>query len=60
MEEFFKANGRFAAECYKNEIETAMRSEKLAGFQLLDIQDFPGQGTALVAYSTHSWKAKVL
>ena len=47
-EEFFKANGRFAAECYKNEIETAMRSEKLAGFQLLDIQDFPGQGTALV------------
>ena len=46
--EFFKANGRFAAECYKNEIETAMRSEKLAGFQLLDIQDFPGQGTALV------------
>ena len=48
QEEFFKANGRFAAECYKNEIETAMRSEKLAGFQLLDIQDFPGQGTALV------------
>lgn len=45
---FYKAAGHFAAECYKNEIETAMRSEKLAGFQLLDLQDFPGQGTALV------------
>lgn len=45
---FYKAAGRFAVECYKNEIETAMRSDKLAGFQLLDLQDFPGQGTALV------------
>lgn len=47
-EEFYRASGKFAAECYKNEIETAMRSERLAGFQLLDLQDFPGQGTALV------------
>lgn len=45
---YFKASGRFAAECYKFEIETALRSKELAGFQLLDIQDFTGQGTALV------------
>ncbi len=45
---FFKASGNLAAQCYKDEIETAMRSEKLSGFQLLDLQDFPGQGTALV------------
>ena len=45
---YFKASGRFAAECYKNEIETALRSDELSGFQLLDIQDFTGQGTALV------------
>lgn len=45
---YFKASGRFAAECYKNEIETALRSSELSGFQLLDIQDFTGQGTALV------------
>ena len=45
---FFRASGRFAAECYKAEIETALRSDELAGFQLLDLQDFPGQGTALV------------
>ena len=47
-ESFFKASGRFAAECYKAEIETALRSNELAGFQLLDLQDFTGQGTALV------------
>lgn len=45
---FFKASGRFAADCYKAEIETALRSNELAGFQILDLQDFPGQGTALV------------
>ncbi len=45
---FFKSSGRFAAECYKAEIETAIRSNELAGFQILDLQDFPGQGTALV------------
>lgn len=45
---YSRASGRFAAECYKNEIETALRSERLAGFQLLDLQDFTGQGTALV------------
>jgi len=47
-DEFFKASGRFAADCYKAEIETALRSRELAGFQLLDLQDFSGQGTALV------------
>lgn len=45
---FFKASGRLAADCYKSEIETALRSNELAGFQILDIQDFSGQGTALV------------
>jgi hypothetical protein len=29
-------------------METALRTRGLAGFQLLDLQDFPGQGTALV------------
>lgn len=45
---YFEASGKFAAECYRQEIETAMRSKNLAGFQLLDLQDFSGQGTALV------------
>lgn len=45
---YFKASGKLAAECYKGELETALRSKELAGFQLLDLQDFSGQGTALV------------
>lgn len=45
---YFKASGKLAAACYKNEIETAFRSHELAGFQILDLQDFTGQGTALV------------
>lgn len=47
-EKFFRASGALAVDCYRREIETALRSEKMAGFQLLDIQDFPGQGTATV------------
>lgn len=47
-DDYFRASGRFAAECYKHEIEAALRSDELSGFQLLDLQDFSGQGTALV------------
>jgi hypothetical protein len=47
-EDYFKASGRFAASLYKCEIESALRSEKLSGFHLLDLQDFTGQGTATV------------
>lgn len=47
-EDFFKASGKLSAECYKLEAEAAMRSQLIAGFQLLDLQDFSGQGTALV------------
>lgn len=45
---FFRASGALSVECYREEIETALRSRSMAGFQLLDIQDFPGQGTATV------------
>ncbi|MGC4235104.1 MAG: beta galactosidase jelly roll domain-containing protein [Niabella sp.] len=45
---FFKASGRLAVQLYRREIEMAMGTPGLAGFQLLDLQDFPGQGTALV------------
>ncbi len=47
-EEFFRNSGALAAFCYKMELEAAHRSKMLAGYQLLDIQDFSGQGTALV------------
>ena len=47
-DKFFQCSGALAAACYKEEIEAAMRSQYIAGFQLLDLQDFSGQGTALV------------
>lgn len=47
-EEFFRCSGLFSRDLYKMELEAAMRSPHLAGFQILDLQDFPGQGTALV------------
>lgn len=46
--EFFEATGTFAIDCYKRELEAALRSKELSGFQLLDLQDFPGQCVALV------------
>jgi hypothetical protein len=46
--EFTNASGKWSALCYRDEIEVALRTGGLAGFQLLDLQDFPGQGTALV------------
>ena len=46
--DFQKASGAWSALCYKAEMEAALRTKGMAGFQLLDLQDFPGQGTALV------------
>ena len=45
---YFKASGALAIQCYKNELEAAFRSRFMAGFQMLDLQDYSGQGTALV------------
>lgn len=47
-EQYFKSSGALAVACYKEELETALRTPSLAGYQILDIQDFSGQGTALV------------
>lgn len=46
--QYFESSGQLAVACYKEELEAAFRSRRLAGFQLLDLQDFSGQGTALV------------
>ena len=45
---FLLSSGKLQALCYKADIEAALRTPGLAGFQLLDLHDFPGQGTALV------------
>lgn len=45
---FTKASGALSVLGYRAEIEAALRTKGFAGFQLLDLQDYPGQGTALV------------
>lgn len=59
-DDFFRASGALAVQCYKAELETALRSENLSGFQLLDLQDFPGQGTALVGILNSLMESKGL
>ncbi len=46
--DFFKASGALSVICYRADIEMALRTPGFGGFHLLDLQDFPGQGTALV------------
>ncbi|WP_141501620.1 sugar-binding domain-containing protein [Paenibacillus luteus] len=46
--DFQAASGKLACLCYREEIEAVLRTPGMAGFQLLDLQDFPGQGGAFV------------
>ncbi len=45
---FLMASGKLQALCYKYEIEKTLRTPGYAGFQLLSLNDYSGQGTALV------------
>lgn len=45
---YVEATGELSRLAYREEIETAMRTRELSGISLLGLQDFPGQGTALV------------
>ncbi len=47
-EDFHRASGALQTLNYREDIEMAIRTPGFGGFQLLDLQDFPGQGTALV------------
>lgn len=47
-EDFHKASGLWSVRLYKADIEMDLRTRNMAGFQLLDIQDYPGQGSAYV------------
>jgi hypothetical protein len=54
------ASGKFSANLYKEEIERALKTKGLSGFELLDLHDFPGQGTALVGVLDAFWDSKGL
>jgi hypothetical protein len=44
--------------CYKHEIEKTLRTPDYAGFQLLSLNDYSGQGTALVGVLDVFWEEK--
>ena len=56
--EFQLASGKFAAEIYKEDIESAIRTPKLGGFQLLELTDYPGQKEAPVGLLDCFWDSK--
>lgn len=57
-EDFLMASGKLQSLCYKADIEAALRTPGFGGFQLLDLHDFPGQGTALVGVLDAFWDEK--
>ena len=58
--DFTQASGKLAVLLYKEEIERALKTRDVSGFQLLDLHDFPGQGTALVGILDAFWETKGL
>jgi len=57
-EAFLMASGKLQALCYKADIEAALRTPGFAGFHLLQLHDFPGQGTALVGVLNPFFESK--
>lgn len=55
---FLLASGKLQTLCYKADIEAALRTKGFGGFQLLDLHDFPGQGSALVGVLNPFWESK--
>ncbi len=56
--QFVQATGRHAVLLYKEEIEVLLRTPNYPGFSLLDLHDYPGQGTALIGPLDPFWDSK--
>lgn len=56
--DFQLASGRFAWRLYKEDIEASLRTPNWGGVQLLQLQDFPGQGEALIGLLDSFWETK--
>lgn len=59
-DDFFKATGAHTVLQYKAVNEALLGSGKSGGFQLLGLQDFPGQGSAYVGILDPFWESKGL
>lgn len=57
-QDFMMASGKLQVLAYKHEIEKTLRTPDYAGFQLLSLNDYSGQGTALVGILDVFWEEK--
>ena len=57
-EDFVQASGALNQIMYKYEIESFLRTKSCAGIQLLSIQDYQGQGEALIGWLDSFWETK--
>lgn len=57
-QDFLMASGKLQTLSYKHEIERTLRTPGYAGFQLLALNDYSGQGTALVGLLNAFWEEK--
>ncbi len=57
-EDFLMASGKLQVLCYKADIEAALRTPGFSGFEILQLHDFPGQGTALVGILNPFFESK--
>lgn len=55
---FVKASGALQVLVYKNEIESYQRTPKHTGYQILQLEDFSGQGSALVGVLDYFYDEK--
>jgi hypothetical protein len=55
---FVQSSGAFQLECYKQDIEAHLRTPSMGGFQLLDLHDYQGQGTAPIGLMNIFWESK--
>lgn len=60
VQKWVRGSGMLALQLYRDEIEAALRTPDLGGFQLLDLHDFPGQSTATVGILNAFWQSKGL
>lgn len=57
-ERYVEATGELALLCYREEVEAVLRTPEMSGLSLLGLQDFPGQGTAIVGMLNSHLEAK--
>lgn len=56
--DFVRCSGENQIRLYKEELEANFRTPQLQGFELLDLHDYLGQGTALVGILDAFWEGK--